>query len=62
VIAGAANTWWEFDVTQYVKQQKAAGATSVAFALRAPTVSEGWAVFFSDEAANSQPELVVEQA
>jgi hypothetical protein len=60
-VSGTTGTWYEFDVTNYLKQQKAAGATFVAFALRAPTVSEGWAGFNSDEAASNRPELLVAQ-
>jgi hyaluronate lyase len=60
VITSGTATYHEFDVTEYLRQQQAAGATSVAFALRAPTVSEGWAVFNSDEAASNRPELVVD--
>ena len=54
--------WHVFDVTGFLKQQKAAGAVSVAFALRAPTVSEGWAGFNSDEAPGNRPELLVTTA
>jgi hypothetical protein len=48
-----------FNVTEYLRQQKAAGATAVAFALRATEVSEGWASFYSDEAGSNRPELVI---
>jgi rhamnogalacturonyl hydrolase YesR len=54
--AGAVHT---FDVSQYLKQQKAAGATAVAFALKATTAGEGWAGFNSDEAPSNRPALVV---
>ncbi len=60
-IAGTAGAWYEFDITDFLKQQKAAGATSVAFAVRAQSISEGWAGFVSDEAAANRPELVVAQ-
>jgi hypothetical protein len=56
---------YTFDVTDYVRQQKAAGATLVEFAIRAPTVSEGWVAFHSDESGQvgtsgiHRPELVV---
>jgi hypothetical protein len=60
-IAGTAGAWYEFDITNFLKQQKAAGATSVAFAVRAPAIGEGWAGFASDEAASNRPELVVDQ-
>jgi hypothetical protein len=58
-IAGTANTWYEFDVTQYVRQQKAAGAAAVTFVLKANGVTDAQALFASDEAAANRPELVV---
>jgi hypothetical protein len=48
-------------VTQDLRQQKAAGATVVGLALRAPSSGEGWAGFNSDEAPGNRPELVVAQ-
>jgi hypothetical protein len=60
-VAGGSYSLYQFNVTEYLRQQKAAGATSVAFALRAPIVSEGWAGFVSDEASAQRPELHVEQ-
>ena len=60
-IAGTAGAWYEFDITNFLKQQKAAGATAVAFAVRAQSVGEGWAGFVSDEASANRPELVVAQ-
>ena len=61
-IAGSAGAWYEFDITNFLKEQKAAGATVVALAVRAQAISEGWAGFASDEAATDRPELVVTQA
>jgi hypothetical protein len=60
-VSGTTGRWYEFDITSYLRQQKAAGATVVAFALRATTVSEGWCGFTSDEAASNRPELMVSQ-
>ncbi len=60
-VASSAGQWYEFDVTNYLKQQKAAGATRAAFAVKAQTVSEGWAGFNSDEATANRPELIVGQ-
>jgi hypothetical protein len=60
-IAGSTGAWYEFDITDFLRQQKAAGATSVAFAVRAQSIGEGWAGFASDEEAAGRPELVVAQ-
>jgi hypothetical protein len=58
-VAGATGAWYAFDVTEYLRQQKAAGATAVSFALKAQTISEGWAGFNTDEAAADRPALAV---
>ena len=60
--AGTAGTYYAFDVTAYVKQQRAAGATAVAFAVKGAAAGEGWAGFGSDEAgAADRPQLDVFQ-
>lgn len=56
-VASTTGTWIEFDVSAYVKQQRIAGATAVAFALRSPTVSTPYAAMPSDEAAANRPVL-----
>ena len=61
-VSGTTGTWYTYDVTNYLKQQKAAGAAGVSFALKAPSASEGWAGFQTDEAASNRPELVCRQA
>ena len=58
-VSGTTGTWYEFDVMNYLKQQKAAGATAVTFVLKATLTSEGYAGFNSDEAASNRPQLVV---
>jgi hypothetical protein len=58
-VSGTGNVWYEFDVTDYVKQQKTAGATGVTFALNAAGVTDAWAIFASDEASANRPQLVV---
>ena len=60
-VTGTAAKWYEFDVTNYVKQLRDAAQASFAFAVKAPAVGEGWAGFNSDEAATNRPELVVVQ-
>jgi endoglucanase len=57
-VSGTTGKWYEFDVGSYLRAQKAAGATSVAFALKGTFNSEGWIGFDSDEAVN-RPQLVV---
>ena len=57
-VSGTTGKWYEFDVTSYVKQRLAAGATTVSFALLAPTAGEGWAGFDSDEVTTAtRPEF-----
>jgi uncharacterized delta-60 repeat protein len=59
IVAGTTARHYEFDVTNYLREQKAAGATAAAFAVKATTVGEGWAGFTSDEASANRPELRV---
>ena len=61
-VSGTTGTWYEFDVTNYLKQQKAGGATAVAFALKGTITSEGFVGFNSDEAMSNKPQLLVQQA
>ncbi|HTK78127.1 MAG TPA: DNRLRE domain-containing protein, partial [Gemmataceae bacterium] len=61
-VSGTTGTWYEFDVTSYLRQQRSAGATAVSFALAGTTASQGYASFNSDEAAANGPQLVVTQA
>ncbi|MDB5297528.1 MAG: C-terminal target protein, partial [Phycisphaerales bacterium] len=60
-LASTTSGWVEFDVTSYLKQQKAAGATSVSLALKATNYTTPWATFASDEATANRPELRVTQ-
>jgi glucose/arabinose dehydrogenase len=57
VVTGAAQ-WYEWDVTDYVNAEKAAGRDVVSFALRATAATDPFAMFDTDEAAN-RPELVL---
>ncbi|MDB5294732.1 MAG: hypothetical protein JWO31_715 [Phycisphaerales bacterium] len=56
VAAGAAGTV-EFNVSAYVKQRKAAGATAVSFVLRGSAPGFPYASFPSDEASANRPQL-----
>jgi hypothetical protein len=55
-VGGTTGKWYELDLTAFLKQQLAAGATSVTLVLKAAGKSNGPIVFDSDEAAN-RPEL-----
>ena len=58
VNAGAAG-WYEWDVTDYLRRQKAAGKTSVTLVIKNITVSKASAGFWSKEASKNRPQLVV---
>jgi hypothetical protein len=58
-VASTTAAWVEYDVTAYLKQQKAAGATTFNLALKATAYTTPWASFNSDEAAANRPALVV---
>jgi len=51
--------WYEWDVTAYLQQEKAAGRNVVALALKNLANSSPHALFNSKEAATSRPELLV---
>jgi hypothetical protein len=57
-VAGTTGKWYELDLTSYVKERKAAGATAVTLVVRTPTASASTILFDTDEAAN-RPALVV---
>ena len=54
-----AKVWHELDVTAHVRAERAAGRTSVAFALAATTPTSAYAVFSSREASANRPELLI---
>ncbi|HZN66578.1 MAG TPA: DNRLRE domain-containing protein, partial [Tepidisphaeraceae bacterium] len=58
-VTSAAAKWYEWDLTSYLRQQKAAGRTSVTLVLKTTTLSKEKATFNSDEAATNRPQLVV---
>jgi len=51
--------WYELDITQYVKQEKAAGRHVITIALKNTTTSTSQAVFRSREAAANKPQLAI---
>jgi glucose/arabinose dehydrogenase len=51
--------WYEWDVTDYLRQQKAAGKKTVTLVIRNVTASKASAGFRSREASTNRPQLVV---
>ena len=51
--------YYEVDISKYVKDQKAAGKTVIAIALKSNVFTSPLAVFNSDENASNKPQLVV---
>ena len=58
VTAGALQ-WYEWDLTNYLRQQKAAGKTSVTLVIKNLTLTKASAGFRSKEATSNKPQLVV---
>ena len=58
-LTSTASGWHEFDVTGYLKQQKAAGATFADLSLKATNYTSPHIIFASDEALANRPALVV---
>jgi hypothetical protein len=58
VSAGDAR-WYEWDLTDYLRQQKAAGKKSVTLVIQNLTVSKASAGFRSKEASTNKPQLLV---
>jgi hypothetical protein len=57
-VVGTTGKWYELDLTSFLQQQKAAGATSVTLVLKSAVTSNATILFDSDEGAN-RPELMV---
>ena len=58
-VRGTAKTWYEWDVTSYVRAERAAGRTAVAFAFIGTVTSTPYASFSSRNAAANRPELLI---
>jgi uncharacterized delta-60 repeat protein len=56
-VSSTTSAWLDFDVSSYVKQQRAAGATAVSFVLRGHATSTPYAIIASDEATANRPDL-----
>ena len=58
VTSGAAK-WYEWDLTDYLREQKAAGKRFVTLVIRNTTATRGAVAFNSDEASGNKPQVVV---
>lgn len=58
-VSGAADAWYEVDVTSWVAARRASGATRVAFCVRQADVTKTYALLNAKEATARRPELVV---
>jgi endoglucanase len=58
-VTAAAAKWYEWDLTDYLRKQKAAGKTSVTLVVKNITQSRTQAGFRSKEASSNRPQLVV---
>jgi O-glycosyl hydrolase len=58
-LTSATKAWHEFDLTTYLKSEKAAGRNVVAIAIKAPNITDPQALFNSDDAASNRPEVVI---
>ncbi|HEX8916837.1 MAG TPA: DNRLRE domain-containing protein [Humisphaera sp.] len=61
-VSGTTGTWYELDVSAYVKQLRSAGKTAAAFVVRAVTAEGQVVQLTSDEASANRPELKVVKA
>ncbi|HET7220082.1 MAG TPA: phospholipase D-like domain-containing protein [Vicinamibacterales bacterium] len=57
VVSGTGSQWYEIHITTYAQQQRTAGATTIAIALRNPADTLPYSAFASRE-SGSRPELV----
>ncbi len=58
-VTGTSEKWYEIDLTDYLKAQKAAGKTSITLVLMGIASTSPYAQFHSDDASSNRPELVV---
>ena len=62
IVRETARAWYEWDVTPYVRAERAAGRTAVGFVLLSATATTPYASFESRNAASNRPELFVSAA
>lgn len=60
-VAGVTPVWYEWDVSAYVRSERAAGRTSASFMLAATAATSPYATFASREAAANRPELLISE-
>jgi hypothetical protein len=60
-ITSTASAWYEWDVTAYLRAERAAGRQAVAFALAGSASTSPFAAFLSREAASDRPALLVSE-
>jgi PKD repeat protein len=58
-VSSTSSTWYEWDVTAYVRSERTAGRTTVSFMLAGTAETASFASFASREAAASGPELLI---
>jgi hypothetical protein len=58
-VTGTTKKWYEFDVTSFLKAEKAAGRSLVTLVLKNPTQQNALVVFNSDDGTSNKPLLVV---
>lgn len=58
-VSGLAQSWYEIDLTSYLKQKKSQGATAVSLQLRAATTSTAQILIGARESGNG-PQLIVQ--
>lgn len=59
VAASTSRSWHEWDVTDYVKAERAAGRTALGFALITSVATQPYASFSSRSASSNRPELLI---
>lgn len=62
IVANAVPSWHEWDVTSYLRAEKAAGRSTVSFLLRNTVSSSPATVFNSREAVSNDPEVLITPA
>lgn len=58
-VTGTTPTWYDLDITSYLKSAKAAGKTTVSFVIRSTQTTSATCSFNSDDATTNRPQLVV---
>ena len=59
-VTGTTGAWYEWDVTDLVKQARQNGQSLVTLALKATNTTDPWATFNSDDATGNKPEIVAQ--